>query len=138
MKKHVVSRASLLGLLFLSFFVTSSWAQNVSSEESICEKVDVMPIPPGGDIPSLIKWIAENLQYPKEVAKKGVQGKVVVQFIVEKDGTVSHATILRSLDPSLDKEALRVVNLMPRWTPGYKNEKPVRTKFALPISFKIS
>lgn len=91
---------------------------------------------PGGQ-GGLMKFLRNNLRYPKEAHKKNIQGRVVVQFIIEKDGSISQSEIVKGVDPDLDKEALRVVNKMPKWKPGKNNDIPVRTYFILPIIFKL-
>ncbi len=98
--------------------------------------VEVMPQYPGG-MGALMQWLGANVRYPEEAAKNKIEGRVVVQFIVEKDGSVSNARVVRSIDPLLDAEALRVMNQMPRWTPGKQGGKEVRVKFNVPISFKL-
>lgn len=86
---------------------------------------------------ALLKWLSRNIQYPNAGMEAGVQGRVVVSFIVEPDGTTSDAKIVRSLEPSFDKEALRVVGLMNQWIPGRHNGKIVRTRYSLPITFSL-
>ena len=82
-------------------------------------------------------WLASHLNYPAVAAENGVQGKVIVRFVVGKDGSVSQASVLRSVDPALDREALRVVNLMPNWNPGMNNGQPAAVWFTLPVIFKL-
>ena len=98
--------------------------------------VEVMPQYPGGQI-AMLKYIMENIKYPKQAMKEGIQGRVTVSFIVEKDGRVSNVRLLRSVQSALDKEAIRVVKSMPKWTPGKHNGKPVRVRFNLPVMFKL-
>lgn len=105
-------------------------------KDKIYDTVEVMPEFPGG-VEAMYKWLAEHLKYPAEAAKKKVQGRVFVQFVVEKDGTITQAEVKRSPDDLLSDEAKRVVNLMPKWTPGKVGGKPVRTVFNLPISFRL-
>ena len=105
-------------------------------KDKIYDTVEVMPEFPGG-VEAMYKWLAEHLKYPAEAAKKKVQGRVFVQFVVEKDGTITQAEVKRSPDDLLSEEALRVVKLMPKWTPGKVGGKPVRTVFNLPISFRL-
>lgn len=82
-------------------------------------------------------WLAEHLQYPAVAAANGVQGRVIVRFVVGKDGSISQASIIRSVDPALDREALRCVNTMPNWNPGYDQGEPVAVWFTLPVTFKL-
>lgn len=83
------------------------------------------------------QWLAQNLQYPAVAAESGIQGRVVVKFVVGKDGSVSQAQVVRGVDPSLDREALRVVNMMPKWNPGMNNGQPANVWFTLPVTFKL-
>lgn len=105
--------------------------------DEIFEIVEVQPVPPTGDVQSLLKWISKQLEYPERALDMGIQGKVIVQFVVEKDGSVSNAKVVRPVDPMLDKEALRVVNKMGKWTPGKQQGEAVRSYYTLPIQFKI-
>ena len=82
-------------------------------------------------------WLSQNIKYPEIAAKNGVQGRVVVQFVVEKDGSLTDIYAVKRVDPSLDKEAERVVRSMPRWSPGRQNGSPVRVKYTLPVTFKL-
>ena len=98
--------------------------------------VEEMPQFPGGN-DALMKYLASNVRYPEVAEKAGIQGRVIVTFVVGSDGSISDATILKSVDPSLDQEALRLVNGMPNWTPGKQDGKPVRVKYTIPISFAL-
>lgn len=82
-------------------------------------------------------WVAENINYPQEPLDNGIQGRVFVQFIVEKDGSISNVIVVRSVDPELDKEAVRVVSLSPKWNPGKQQGDPVRVRFTFPITFSL-
>lgn len=107
-----------------------------SDNKDIYEKVEKMPEYPGG-VNELLKYLAKNIKYPADAQAKGIQGRIIVRFVVNKVGKIEKAEILRGLDPSCDKEALRVVNAMPQWTPGKKNGKNVSVYYTLPISFKL-
>ena len=98
--------------------------------------VEQMPEFPGG-IKELMDYLGTNVKYPENAMKKNVQGRVVVQFVVEKDGSLSEASVIRSIDPDLDAEALRVVQTMPKWKPGMQKGQAVRVKYTLPVSFKL-
>lgn len=98
--------------------------------------VDTMPEFPGGE-PALRKWIATEIKYPVIAQENGIQGKVYVTFVVGQDGSVSYAKVARGVDPSLDKEALRVVNVLPKWKPGKQRGNPVNVSYTLPIEFKL-
>ncbi len=111
--------------------------QNIGDEDPIYETCEVLPQFPGGN-DNLFLWLAEEVRYPKEAEAKSIEGRVLVHFIVEKDGSVSSPTIMQSVDPLLDAEALRVVGKMPKWTPGKLKGKVVRVSFTLPVHFKLS
>ncbi|WP_163716270.1 energy transducer TonB [Mangrovibacterium lignilyticum] len=98
--------------------------------------VENMPEFPGGEL-ALRKFIANAIKYPVIAQENGVQGKVYVNFVVDKDGSVTQARIARGVDSSLDKEALRVVNSLPKWKPGQQRGKPVRVSYTVPISFVL-
>lgn len=99
--------------------------------------VEQMPSFPGGK-EALMKFISENVKYPKEAEEKGLQGRVVVRYIIEKDGSISEVEIAKSVNEYLDAEAIRVVNAMPKWIPGKQKGENVRVKFTLPITFRLS
>ncbi len=98
--------------------------------------VEDMPEFPGGDL-ALRKFIANAVKYPVIAQENGIQGKVYVTFVVGKDGSVSNAQVARGVDPSLDKEALRVVNSLPKWKPGKQRGKPVNVSYTVPINFVL-
>ncbi len=98
--------------------------------------VEDMPEFPGGEM-ALRQYIANAIEYPVIAQENGIQGKVYVTFVVDKDGSVSDARIARGVDPSLDKEALRVVNTLPKWKPGKQRGKPVRVSYTVPINFVL-
>ena len=108
-----------------------------SEEGEIFQVVEEQPMFPGG-MEEMMKFLQQNIKYPKEAQEQGKQGRVVVQFVVNKDGSISNDTIVRSVDPSLDAEALRVVRSMPNWTPGKQKGKPVRVRFTLPVTFHLN
>lgn len=103
----------------------------------VYDVVEQMPSFPGG-ISGLRTYLNQNIRYPAEAQENCVQGRVVVSFVVEKDGHISDVTVLRSVEPSLDKEAVRVVKNMPRWTPGKQGGEPVRVRFTVPVSFRLN
>lgn len=109
--------------------------QTVEPEKPV-SIVEQMPQFPGGDA-ELMRFISGNLKYPTIAAESMIQGRVVIRFIVAKDGNVSNIEILRSLDPSCDKEAVRVVKSMPKWIPGMQNGRNVPVYYTLPILFKL-
>lgn len=92
---------------------------------------------PVGGVEGLNKWISQNVKYPEIAKENGVTGKVFVQFVIDKDGKVTNVEVVRSVDPYLDKEAVRVVKSMPDWKPGSQRGKPVKVSFNIPINFKL-
>ena len=91
--------------------------------------------PPGQT--GMFQWIAGNMKYPIVAEENGIQGRVVVTFVVERDGSINEVEVAKSVDPSLDKEAVRVVKTMPKWIPGKQKGEPVRVKFTMPITFRL-
>ena len=105
-------------------------------ESKVFDVVEQMPSFPGGQT-ALMQWLSSNISYPVIAAENGVQGRVIVQFVVEKDGSISDVQVVKSVDPSLDKEAARVVSKMPTWIPGKQNGAAVRVKYTVPVTFKL-
>ena len=105
-------------------------------ENKVFDIVEQQPLFPGGPA-ALLKYLSENTKYPVVAQENGVQGRVTVQFVVEKDGSISDVHVLRGVDPSLDKEAVRVVKSMPRWTPGKQNGITVRVNYRVPVLFRL-
>lgn len=105
-------------------------------ENKVFDIVEQQPLFPGGHA-ALMKYLSENTKYPVVAQENGVQGRVTVQFVVEKDGSISDVHVLRGVDPSLDKEAVRVVKSMPRWTPGKQNGITVRVNYRVPVLFRL-
>lgn len=91
---------------------------------------------PGGMV-ELMKWLNANLRYPESAQTQKIQGKVIVAFIINKDGSISNPYVTTSVHPLLDREALRVVKMMPKWKPGMERKTPCRTMFVIPINFKL-
>lgn len=100
------------------------------------EHVEVMPQFPGGNV-ELMRYLSANIKYPTIAAENGIEGRVVLKFVVGKDGGISNIQVVRALDPSCDKEAVRVVKGMPKWIPGMQNGHPVAVYFTLPVLFKL-
>jgi len=107
------------------------------NDNRVYQLVDQMPVFNGGN-KALKKWIVNNLVYPQVAMKNGIQGRVIVTFVIERDGSVSDVKMLRSVDPSLDKEAIRLVKSMPKWIPGKKDGASVRTQYTLPVMFRLT
>ena len=102
----------------------------------VYDLVDEMPSFPGG-LEELYKWIDNNVQYPAVARENGIEGRVILKFIVEKDGSLSDSTVIHSVHPMVDREALRLVGQMPKWNPGKRAGVPVRVRYCLPIKFKL-
>ena len=107
------------------------------NRNEVYDVVEQMPSFPGG-ISGLRTYLNQNIRYPAEAQENCVQGRVVVSFVVGKDGHISDVTVLRSVDPSLDKEAVRVIRNMPRWSPGKQGGEPVRVRYNVPVSFRLN
>lgn len=105
-------------------------------ENKVFDIVEQQPMFPGGPA-ALMKYLSEHTKYPVVAQENGVQGRVTVQFVVEKDGSISDVHVLRGVDPSLDKEAVRVVKSLPRWTPGKQNGITVRVNYRVPVLFRL-
>ena len=106
-------------------------------EEVVFVVVESMPEFPGGQ-QALFKYLSENVKYPVIAQENGIQGRVICQFVVNKDGSIVYVEVVRSGgDPSLDKEAIRVIKSMPKWKPGKQRGKPVRVKYTVPVNFKL-
>ncbi len=117
--------------------VAKDTQQEVVSDNRTFVVVERMPEFPGGQ-QEMMKFIAENINYPAIAQKKGIQGRAICQFIIDKDGSVTETTVIRSAGhPALDNEAIRVINSMPAWKPGMQKGKPVRVKYTLPINFGL-
>lgn len=105
-------------------------------EQQIFQVVEEMPEFPGG-MAECLKFLAKNIKYPTIAQENGVQGRVIVQFVVNRDGSIVDPVVMRSVDPYLDKEALRVIQMMPKWKPGKQRGKAVRVKYTVPVTFKL-
>ena len=103
-------------------------------QNKIFEVVEQQPQFPGGSVNG---WLADHIKYPVVAAENGIQGRVIVQFVVERDGSVSQVRVVRGVDPSLDKEAQRVISSMPKWIPGKQNGQSVRSRFTVPVTFRL-
>lgn len=103
-------------------------------QDKIFEVVEQQAQFPGGSVNG---WLADHIKYPVVAAENGISGRVVVQFVVERDGSVSQVRVVRGVDPSLDKEAQRVISSMPKWIPGKQNGQAVRSRFTVPVTFRL-
>ena len=106
-------------------------------EQEIFEVVEQMPEFPNGGMAGLMQYLSKNIKYPTIAQENGTQGRVTVQFVVNADGSIVDAKVIRGVDPYLDKEALRVINSMPKWKPGMQRGKAVRVKYTVPVMFRL-
>lgn len=133
-RKNVSLKVALMMLVLLFSFMTST--AQTKKNDMVFDVVEVMPQFPGGQI-AMLQYLMKNIKYPEQAMKEGIQGRVAVRFIVEKDGSISDVKPVLSVHPLLNKEAVRVVKSMPKWSPGKQNGKPVRVRFNLPVMFKL-
>lgn len=108
-----------------------------AEDTKVHEFVEQMPSFPGGTT-ELMRWLASHIKYPVVAEENGIQGRVTCTFVVGKDGTISNIQVVRGVDPSLDKEAVRVISSMPKWIPGRQNGSSVNVKYTLPVTFRLN
>ena len=108
----------------------------VDDEPVSIAMVEQKPSFPGGEA-AMYQWLSNNIVYPPAASEEGIQGRVVVEFVVGKDGSITNARVVRTRHPALDKEALRVIKAMPNWIPGRNNGQPVKVTYTLPVTFKL-
>ena len=108
------------------------------TDADVYEVVENMPEFPDGGMPGLMKYLSANIRYPEAAHKAGTQGRVTVQFVVGKDGSIGNVSILRGVDPALDAEAIRVISSMPKWKPGTQKGEPVNVKYTVPVMFRLT
>lgn len=127
----------LMSVMIACCFLTANAQKTVVSQnnQKVYEHPEVMPEYPGG-VSAMVEFLSKNVKYPKDAAKQKVEGRVLVWFVVETDGSLTDVKVAKKVFPSLDAEAVRMVKTMPKWTPGKHNDQPVRVRFALPIVFK--
>ena len=125
----------ILLVAMMAMLVASGMRAQGTSDSQVYDKVEVMPQYPGG-MQAMMQFMAENVKYPAQAAKEKIEGKVSVQFIVEKDGSISNVQTVAPVHPLLDAEAIRVVKAMPKWAPGKVKGENVRVKFVMPVMFK--
>ena len=105
-------------------------------ETKVFDVVEQMPQFPGGPN-ALFEYLSKNIKYPAVAEENGIQGRVVATFVVERDGSITDVKVIKSVDPSLDKEAIRVLKSMPKWIPGKQNGSAVRVKYTVPVTFRL-
>lgn len=108
------------------------------TDADVYEVVENMPEFPDGGMPGLMKYLSANIRYPEAAHKAGTQGRVTVQFVVGKDGSIGNVSILRGVDPALDAEAIRVISGMPKWKPGTQKGEPVNVRYTVPVMFRLT
>lgn len=118
-------------------FVPIAVEEEEPEEQTIFEVVENMPEFPNGGMAGLMQYLSKNIKYPTIAQENGTQGRVTVQFVVNKDGSIVDAKVLRGVDPYLDKEAIRVISSMPKWKPGMQRGKAVRVKYTVPVMFRL-
>ena len=118
--------------------ISSALSQSAGSKitQWMGDVVEQQPSYPGGQ-QALLEFLRQNVNYPEQALKDSVEGRVVLSFVVETDGSITETKVVRSVHPLLDEEALRVAKLMPKWEPGYQNGIPVRVKYNIPVTFKL-
>ena len=130
-KLFFIALLSLIGM-------TNAFAQQetTTTAEKVFDVVDEMPSFPGGQ-GAMMEFLSKNIKYPVVAEENGIQGRVLVKIVVKKDGTIDSPKVIKSVDPSLDKEAMRVVKTMPKWIPGKQKGEPVNVSFTVPVTFRI-
>ena len=132
---------ALMMVVFSTMSVSVAMADRHTTKETDEVFWDIYYIPPQPEFPggqeALMEWIEQNKVYPQEAIDKGIEGRVVVKFTIEEDGTVTNGKIVRGVDPLLDNEALRLVSIMPKWKPARLDDKDIRTFYTLPVLFKL-
>lgn len=133
MKKLII-----LSLMAVFGFTTASAQKTVVAEKNqqAFDVVEQMPEFPGG-IKALLDYLCQNVKYPADAEKQKIEGRVIANFVVETDGSISNVEVFRPVFPSLDAEAVRVLSAMPKWKPGMQSGKVVRVKYTVPISFNL-
>ena len=134
--KDMVAKGDVVKVAFEANRSGKKEPEGTPDSNKAYDVVDEMPQFPGGPS-ALFEFISKNIQYPKEAEDANLQGRVIVSFVVEKDGSVSNAKVVRPIDPLLDAEALRVVNSMPKWIPGKQNGEAFRMKYTVPVTFRL-
>ncbi len=137
MKQIYIIITGLLAFTCIPSVINAQTNTNsTSSEEEVYTIVEVAPEFPGGE-EARMKFLRDNIVYPIEARKKGIKGRVVLSFIVEKNGSITNIEVLKSAHKLLDEEAIRVTKLMPAWKPAMQKDKPVSIKYSMPITFNI-
>ena len=147
-KKCLALRRVITAIIAILLFALGAYSEPVPGELAIEEEspktsqvfyepAEEYPRFPDGGDSGLLKWVQSNLKYPEIAKKNGVQGRVVVQFLIKKDGSIGEIKVVRSVEPTLDEEAVRIVKMLPNFIPGDINGEPVEVWYTLPIKFKL-
>lgn len=131
MKKYIFA----LFIVVCTLTTKQTFSQSNVDENAVYTKVDKMPEFPGGQV-ALVKFLSKNIKYPSKYKKDKLNGRVFVSFIIDKTGKVTQPKIVKSLNEECDKEALRVISMMPNWFPGEKDGNKVNVQFGLPVNFE--
>ena len=137
MEETVIASSEETGKAVEVKYVPVTVVEEEPEEQTIFEVVEQMPEFPNGGMAGLMQFLSKNIKYPTIAQENGTQGRVTVQFVVNKDGSIVDAKVIRGVDPYLDKEALRVIGTMPKWKPGMQRGKPVRVKYTVPVMFRL-
>ena len=132
-------KTALLIAVMAFFGLAPMWAQKTvvsQKNEKVVDVVEQMPEYPGG-MQALFEFLRQNIKYPEDAQKQKVEGRVLATFVVETDGSISNVEVVKHAFPSLDNEAVRVIQAMPKWTPGKQGGKVVRVKYTVPINFSL-
>lgn len=135
MRRFLLLVTVMLSVMSVSVAMADDPATKETEEIIYCP-LEIPPQFPGGQL-ALMEWIKQNMVYPQEAIAKGIEGRVIVKFTVEKDGSVTNGKIMKGVDPLLDNEALRLVSIMPKWSPRSFDGKDIRTRYNLPLLFKL-
>ena len=119
-----------------SLSISIATDRTTKKKEQVYDIVEQMPEYPGG-IPAMMEFIKDNIKYPESLKESAIQGRVVVQFVISETGEIGDVKVVRSIDPALDAEAVRVVKSMPRWKPGVQDGKTVSVKYTMPVMFRL-
>ena len=137
LKLSIKKPATIDDIQAVGYAPTAKANDPAAEQGEVFQVVEEQPMFPGG-MQELMKFMQTNIRYPKEAQERGIQGRVIVQFVVNKDGSISEECVVRSVDSQLDAEAIRIIRSMPNWTPGKQRGEPVRVRFTLPVTFRLS
>lgn len=128
-------------MAFTSLFASSATVSAATADDNTTEPQGEEVLNTCDKLPefkgSMMQWLYQNLKYPEEAVKNNIEGRVIVRFVVGKNGKIYNPEVVRSIHPALDAEAVRVIKAMPEWTPGLKDGKAVNVKYTIPVSFKL-